>query len=202
MISELPFNVSRETLERLRHFQALVEKWTRSINLVSKSSLGDLWQRHIIDSAQLFSLAPTGGRWVDLGSGGGFPGLVVAILTADTPTPHQVTLVESDQRKCAFLRTAIQTLSLAVTVNAARIEQLQPLHADIISARALAELDMLLAYAHRHLSPAGVALLPKGAKWQDEEDVARKRWSYDCERINSRTHAEAAILRITNIRHD
>ena len=193
-------NVSRETSDRLVAFSALVEKWTPRINLISKSSLGDLWDRHILDSAQIFDLAPQSGHWVDLGSGGGFPGIVVAILSKGKGLDHQFTLVESDQRKGAFLRTTSRELGLGVSVLSQRIEDAAPQNADILTARALADLPMLLLFAERHLRSNGTALFPKGETWTKEHSDAQIRWSYRFEAIKSRTNAAAAVLKIQEIK--
>jgi 16S rRNA (guanine527-N7)-methyltransferase len=192
-------NVSRETLKRLRAFEALVRRWTQKINLISKGSVSEIWDRHIEDSQQIYGLAPPFTRWVDLGSGGGFPGIVIAILAQEKHPGSTVTLVESDQRKCAFLRTAIRELDLPAHVVAKRIESIEPLGADVISARALADLTVLLSFAERHLAATGTALFPKGARWQQEESDARLVWSYDSEAITSKTDPSAAILRIKDI---
>jgi 16S rRNA (guanine527-N7)-methyltransferase len=199
MMDQNGLNVSRETLERLKAFISLVEKWTAKINLISKFSTADIWERHIVDSAQIHALAPETGLWVDLGSGGGFPGLVAAILSHGEGFAHQFKLVESDQRKAVFLRTAIRELELDVHVESKRIEDIEPLQADIVSARALADLKQLLSFAHRHLAPDGVAVFPKGETWQKEVHAARLRWSYSCEPIRSRTNQQAAILKIKDI---
>ncbi len=195
----LPLNVSRETTDKLQAFVALVQKWTAKINLISKSSIDQIWDRHVLDSAQLFNLAPESGKWVDLGSGGGFPGIVVAILSQDIGSDHKFFLVESDQRKAVFLRTAIRELELAATVISDRIEKIDPLCADIISARALTDLGALLGFADRHLSQTGVALFHKGAQWEKEDQSARGMWSYQCEMFKSTSHPEAAILKIKDI---
>jgi 16S rRNA (guanine527-N7)-methyltransferase len=152
------FDVSRETLTRLETYAALLTKWTRRINLVSAASLPDLWHRHIADSAQLLAFRPPARLWLDLGSGAGFPGLVVAILTPDL----HVRLVESDQRKCAFLRRVAEDTGTTVDIVPCRIETLPPQSADVISARALAPLTQLLAHAEKHLAPDGIGLFPKG----------------------------------------
>lgn len=193
-------NVSRETLERLNDFSALVEKWTQKINLISKASIPQIWDRHIVDSAQIYGIAPAFQTWVDLGSGGGFPGIVVAILAAEHQPNAAITLVESDQRKCAFLRTAIRELSLNATVHSKRIESLDPLGADVLSARALADLDVLLSFCARHLDFKGTALFPKGENWKKEHETAQERWSYQCEAITSITNPAAAVLKIEEIR--
>jgi len=192
-------NVSRETLDQLHIFADLVRKWTVKINLISKSSIPDIWARHILDSVQVHSLAPQSGKWVDLGSGGGFPGIVAAIMSKGGQLRHDFVLVESDQRKAVFLRTAIRELDLNATVEVGRIEQIMPLSADILSARALTDLDQLLEYAELHLSSTGTALFPKGARWEKERDAARMRWSYTCDPIRSKTSPDASILKIKDI---
>ena len=193
-------DVSRETSDKLRAFADLVRKWTPKINLVSKASLPDIWERHIRDSAQIYGQVSDWQSWIDIGSGGGFPGIVVAILSAEETPDRAVTLVESDQRKCAFLRTAARELSLNVTVKSQRIEQIPSLDADVLSARALADLTQLLAFAERHLSPNGTALFMKGAQWWEEHDKAQQMWSYDCEVTKSITNPAAALLRIKEIK--
>lgn len=192
-------NVSRETLSCLHAFEALVQKWSPKINLVSKSDLSVVWDRHIVDSAQVFRCAPKQGHWLDIGSGGGFPGVVAAILSRGEGNAHQFTLVESDQRKCAFLRTANRELDLGLSVQSERIEDMPPANADIISARALSDLGQLLRFAERHLSATGVALFPKGENWQLEHQNAQNMWSYRCEATKSETNAAAAVLRIQDI---
>ena len=197
-------SVSRETFAALQQFEQLVRRWTPAINLVSKATLPDLWARHIVDSAQIFSLCPaSASSWADLGAGGGFPGIVVAILAKELRPELQVTLVESDLRKATFLRQAAHALSLRLSVQSSRIESLDPLRADVISARALAPLSELLAYAGRHLAAGGVAIFPKGARSAEELVAAREFWAFDVTTEQSQSDADAAILVIRNIhRHD
>ena len=191
--------VSDETVAQLRGFAADLAHWSAAINLVAPSSLSDSWNRHILDSAQLYCLAPAGARhWADLGSGGGLPGLVIAILASGQDM--QVTLVESDQRKSAFLRRQITDRSLNAQVRANRAEQLAPLAADVVSARALAPLERLLPLVHRHLTPGGTALLPKGRRWATELEAAWAGWSFDCEDLPSAVDPESRILRLTRLR--
>ncbi|MGB7319473.1 MAG: 16S rRNA (guanine(527)-N(7))-methyltransferase RsmG [Planktotalea sp.] len=194
--------VSRETMDRLTIYAELLEKWNPKINLVSRTTLSDLWTRHIVDSAQLFVLAPDGvTQWVDLGSGGGFPGLVIAILAQEFRPDLNVTLVESDQRKCAFLRTVSRETNCNTTVIAKRIEEIDPLSAEVLSARALADLTALLGFADRHLSESGICLFPKGLTWEKEVEAARSLWKFDAEAINSETQEDTVILRINEIEH-
>lgn len=192
-------NVSRETSDLLLQFSALVERWTVKINLISKASVGDIWERHVADSAQLFELASEFDHWVDLGSGGGFPGIVIAIIGKEAQPDAKITLVESDLRKATFLRTAIRELGLNATVIADRIEEMPSLSADVLSARALADLPTLLEYADLHLVRTGTAIFPKGQNWRKEDEAARELWSYTLEPVKSKTSAEAAILLIKDV---
>jgi len=196
---EYVLDVSRETIDKLNAFSDLVQKWTAKINLISNSSIQDVWNRHILDSAQLATFAPDRGHWVDLGSGGGFPAIIVAIIWQSTDRAGHMTMVESDQRKAVFLRTAVRELGLEATVHAQRIEDVPPLGADVLSARALADLPKLLSYSVRHLTPNGIAIFPKGANWQKEHSAAQEQWSYTCTDVKSQTHSEAAILKIKDI---
>lgn len=202
MIAAPGLDVSRETEERLTRFAALVAQWTPHINLIAASTVPDIMSRHIADSAQLAALAPPGWtHWADLGSGGGFPGIVIAILAAETAPTARITLVESDQRKATFLRTAIRTLALTATVHAARAETLAPLGADILSARALAPLTQLLPLALRHLAPGGIALFPKGRRATEEIAAARAAWRFTLTQHPSLTDPEAQILQLQDIAH-
>jgi len=195
-------DVSRETAERLRLLLEQVSRWTPAVNLVSPTSLTDGWRRHILDSAQIFQLADRPiGHWVDLGSGGGFPGLVVAIMAQDKAPDLQITLVESDRRKASFLTQAVRTLNLTCTVLAERAESLPPLHADILSARAFAPLDTLCRHASRHLKTTGLALFPKGESHLQEVAKARQDWQFDLTTIPSRTDPRSAILLLRTIHH-
>ena len=193
-------DVSRETMDRLIQYAALLEKWNPRINLVSKSSLQDLWKRHIMDSMQVLSLAPPRwSHWVDLGSGGGFPGLVVAIASIEKMPNATVTLVESDQRKSAFLRTVIRETNANARVIAQRIEDVPPLNADVVSARALADLGQLLGFFERHAGQNAIGLFPKGATWQKELAAARREWDFSAEPCKSETDEEAVILKIEGV---
>jgi 16S rRNA (guanine527-N7)-methyltransferase len=192
-------NVSRETLDDLGVFHDLVLKWNPHINLVSKSSVGQLWDRHIWDSAQVVDMADSWKNWVDIGSGGGFPGLVVAILAKHAGHGQRVTLIESDARKCAFLRAVIRDLSLDARVLTERVESCPPQNADVLSARALTDLPGLLAFAERHLAPTGTALFLKGETWEKEVRSARDSWSFSMRVHKSKTNPAAAVLEMKDI---
>ena len=192
-------DVSRETLERLTELEALTRKWTAKINLIAPNTVPDIWDRHIRDSAQIYSLAPDFTTWADLGSGGGYPGLVIAALAIEKASEARITLIESDRRKSTFLRTAIRELGLPADVITDRIESAAPQSADVVSARALAPLPQLLEYATRHLRPGGTALFPKGMTRQAEIDAARAEWHFSLTETRSITQAEAAVLRIERI---
>ncbi len=186
-------NVSRETLEMLETYERLLLAWNPRINLVAPKSLEHLWTRHFLDSAQLVDIAGRSDKWVDLGSGGGFPGAVVAMMTG-----ADMILVESDQRKATFLRTVARETS-GFKVIAERIEDVEPQGADVVSARALAPLSVLLEYVQRHLGTGGSAVLPKGKKAPDEMREALEHWRFDCETYPSKTDPEAVILKIGDI---
>ncbi len=193
-------HVSRETEERLDSFLALLGKWTTTINLVSRATLSSAWLRHILDSAQLFALRPAAARhWADLGTGGGFPGVVVAILAKEDAHDLRFTFVESDQRKAAFLSAVVRDLGLQAVILAERIEDAQPLAADVVSARALAPLPDLLGYTRRHIAPGGVALFPKGASVNAELAESLERWRFSVQKHPSRTDPEAVVLQIGEI---
>ena len=195
------FNVSRETIEKLEIYANLLRKWNKTINLVSPGTLDALWVRHFADSAQLLSLAPQNMRkWADLGSGAGFPGAVIAVLTESSHPDLTVTLIESDQRKATFLRAVARETETSFTVLAERCESAARLEADVISARALAPLDVLLGYVSRHIARTGTALLSKGASAASEVELAEKTWSFTCKSIPSMTDTDAAILKIGEIK--
>ncbi len=193
-------DVSRETQERLTAFAATLRQWNPRINLVAPASLDHLWDRHILDSLQLFALRPATARhWTDLGTGGGFPGLIVAILAAEQAPDLRLTLVESDRRKAAFLATAARAAGVKPRILAERAESLPPLQADVLSARALAPLTRLMSHAHRHLAPTGIALFPKGARHAEEIDEALADWRFTVQKIPSRTDPSGVILAIDGV---
>jgi 16S rRNA (guanine527-N7)-methyltransferase len=201
---ELPvwLNVSRETHDRLRGHLELVARWNPAINLVARGSLAGGWERHVLDSAQIFDLVEVkSGIWADLGSGAGFPGLVVAILAAERAPDVRFVLIEADRRKATFLAQAARLAGVDVEILCARAENLAPIGADVLTARAFAPLDQLCGHVARHLSSEGVAVLHKGSGHDAEIAIAARTWSFDRQLIASRTDPAAGVLMMRNIRH-
>lgn len=198
-MDRLRVDVSRETLARLDVLSGVLLKWQKAINLVGNATLNDLWVRHFLDSAQLLPLVPAAARSVaDLGTGAGFPGLVLAAFRPDI----SITLIESDARKGAYLGEAARRMGLAPIpkIAVARIETAPPANADIVTARALAPLGDLLGWAARHCAPEGTCLFHKGAKWRTELDEALKEWEISWETTRSITDRDAVLLRIRSYR--
>ena len=195
--------VSRETAERLEHFATLFRKWAGAINLVAPSTLDDLWNRHIADSAQIFQLTSSPRNWVDLGSGGGFPGIITAIFLTEIGTGW-VHLVESNNKKAAFLRTAIAETGARASVHPARIEKAPELivDCDAISARALAELDLLLEFARpwADRNDQLKAYFHKGRDYRAEIEKSRRRWEFDLVIHESTVEKDSVVVEIGGIR--
>jgi 16S rRNA (guanine527-N7)-methyltransferase len=235
------FDVSRETIERLKTYEALLRQWQKAVNLVGPSTLDAVWHRHFADSAQIVRLAPAFPRlWVDLGSGAGFPGLVVAILLADSPSPRlrgegrgegqprtaaqasaphpnplpaeqgqgegmptRVTLIESDSRKCAFLREVARKTGVTVDILSTRIEQattqakVEP--PEVVSARALAPLDRLLGLAAPLFTPSTVGVFLKGRDAALEIETAAKVWTFAVEKVPSITETTGRVVVIRDL---
>lgn len=195
------FPVPRETLARLDAHVALLDTWQPKINLVGPSTLQEVWTRHVLDSAQLlgsFEARPAGGPppvWLDLGSGAGFPGLVLDHLGAG-----HVHLVESDGRKCAFLRQVTIATGSQARIHTCRIERMEPFAVDIVTARALAPLADLLAYAEPFVSQDSEFRLLKGEQAEKELTRARQSWTFDVESLPSRSDPRGVLLRLTGVR--
>lgn len=195
-------DVSRETRERLDIYHAALLKWQKAINLVAPSTLAEAWTRHFVDSLSVFRATDNrAGHWLDIGSGGGFPGLVCAVLAAEARPDLRFTLVDSDLRKATFLRNVAREMGLSTTVHAARVDALPPQDADVISARALAALPALCAMAQPHLVQAGICLFQKGARWQSELASARGDWQMEVEVLPSLIAADSVVLKIGNLSH-
>ncbi len=198
------FGVSRETLDRMRTYEALLKAWQKTINLVSPATLDETWHRHFADSAQLLDSAPPGAKnWLDLGSGGGFPGLVLAILLAERNPEARMTLVESDSRKAAFLGEVARKTGVAVELRAERSEkaatQAKSQIKDVITARALAPLPKLLGLVLPFFSPQTVALFPKGRDAEIEVSEAKQRFSFESALASSLTDDQARIVIVRNL---
>ena len=195
-------NVSRETVDRLNSFVALFQKWAKAINLVAPSTVSEVWRRHVVDSAQIVALHSGPRNWVDLGSGGGFPGIVTGILLAQTGGGW-VHLVESNNKKAAFLRTAILETGARASVHAIRIEEAPAVFAecDAISARALADLDLLLDFGLPWVerNPDLRFFLHKGRDYQREIDKALGRWRFDLVKHASVVEPDSVVLEVSNL---
>ena len=197
---QVEFSVSRETLEKLDAYVALIARWTKKINLIGPGTLSSAWDRHILDSAQTVLL--TGDSNVslaDFGSGAGFPGMVLAILRQGQGFVDEVHLIESDQRKATFLRTVAREIELSLTVHAKRIELLDPLNADVVVARALAPLSDLLKFAHRHSHDKTKAIFLKGQGVNEEIRSALVNWSFTYHLHQSITNSNAWIIELGDI---
>jgi len=191
----LELDVSRETLDALKYFEDLVVLWNPAINLISNSSVSDLWIRHIIDSAQLFLFTlPDEGLWLDVGSGGGFPGIVVSIIARELAPSLRVVLVESDNRKCVFLRTVIRELGLSVKVINDRIENVKLDDVVYLSARALRNLNSLLFILENNVSRETVCVFPKGRSYKKELVESQKNWKFDFNLIDSNTSEDSKVI--------
>ncbi|GAA3671224.1 16S rRNA (guanine(527)-N(7))-methyltransferase RsmG [Acetobacter fabarum] len=185
--------VSRETEERLHAYMAVLKKWNERINLVSPKDMDNLWERHILDSLQLVPLVKGRERFVDMGSGGGFPGIVLGIA-ANIPG----VLIESDQRKSAFLREAARITGAPLTVLPCRLDSAEVAPAPVVTARALAPLDKLLTWARPLLEPGGVGLFLKGRQAEQEIEEAARTWRFDVRSWPSKTSPDGVILEVSN----
>ncbi|MBL6641582.1 MAG: 16S rRNA (guanine(527)-N(7))-methyltransferase RsmG [PS1 clade bacterium] len=214
------YDVSRETLTKLMAYQALLGKWQKSVNLVGPNTLAHFWQRHAADSAQIMRYAPSTSTtpnaapkaapnatmtWLDLGSGGGLPGLVLAIMLAEKNPAAHMHFIESDRKKAGFLRAVIADTGLTATVHHARIEAVAaakpPALAaiDVITARALAPLPDLLGLLAPFCNSSTVALVHKGRNWQEELTAIEQYWKLNVTAQLSDTDAAARILEISAV---
>ncbi len=192
-------NVSRETLDRLKAYAGMLQTWNNAHNLVGAATLPDIWRRHILDSAQLVELIPDNAKsLMDMGSGAGLPGLVLAVLLNGS-REIGVILVESNTRKCAFLRHAVHELDLGVEVRCSRVEGMRAFPLDVVTARALAPLDRLLVYAAPFCRPTTRCLFPKGQHVEAELTEATKCWNMKLVQVPSRTDPASRVLCIEDI---
>lgn len=190
------FPVTDDVLLKLQTYVDLLVKWQAKINLVGPDTLPNVWSRHILDSAQLAPLIGPDQKVADLGSGAGFPGLVLAIIMKEQGV--DVHVVESDQRKCAFLREVNRVCEAGATIHTARIEALDSLQADVVTSRALASLDQLLQFADIHRLSTGKSLFLKGKRWREELTQAQKSWKIETIEHPSCTEPAGCILELQN----
>lgn len=196
------YNVSRETYKKLQDFVVLLSEWNTKMNLVSKNSLSDVWVRHVLDSAQLIDYIPNNVKHiVDIGSGSGFPGIVLAILLQEQNPQAHITLVESITKKALYLKNVAENLGLnSVEVVNNRVENAVFKNVDMITARAVASTDILCGYADKIGNKNTEMLLLKGRSFADEEAEAGKRWIYTREIYKNKYSDDGVIVRIKNIR--
>jgi len=193
-------NVSRETLNGFYEYKALLYKWNEKINLVSKHTLINIWERHFLDSGQIIiNVEASGKRWVDVGSGAGFPGLVVALLLRDRKVDCDLVLVEKNPKKVFFLKEVIRKLNLSVEVVNENIYTLEPLNADILTARAFSELNNLMEIAFRHRKKEGICLFLKGENYKIELDKTLNNWFFDYDIVGSLSSSSGNIIRVKKI---
>ena len=193
-------NVSRETLEELEEYKESLLLWNRKINLISEKSSKNIWGRHLLDSAQIFKYLKASDRNIlDMGSGGGLPGLVLGLVAKKKYPNLKVTLVESDRRKCVFLKEVVRTHKLNSVVLSERVELLPAHTSDVVTARAMAPLKTLLDYANPHLSDGGICVFLKGVNYKKEIDEALAFWRFNISVDASITNVGSAVLKITDL---
>ncbi len=191
--------VSRETLHDFEQIEQALKQWAKRFNLVAPSTLAHFWSRHVLDSVQLFDLAPkTAKTWVDFGSGAGFPGMILAIMLK-TRMGANMHLIEANGKKCAFLKHCARISHAPVQISQMRIEDVPTKRADVITARALADLTNLLNYAEPFVGKDTILLFPKGKNAQKELTNAMKQWQINSQSHVSRTDEQASILCIEHM---
>ena len=193
-------NVSRETINKLCQYETLLSKWNSKINLISKNTFANIWNRHFLDSGQIIKhVDASRKRWVDVGSGAGFPGLVVALLLRDRKIDCEMILAEKSSKKVFFLNEVIRQLDLKVKVLNDDIGTIEPLKADILTARAFSELNDLIQIAHIHRKYRGVCLFLKGENYRVELDKTLNYWFFDYDIFDSLSNPSGKIIRVKNI---
>ena len=193
-------NVSRETLKSFCEYEALLSKWNKKINLVSQNTLARLWNRHFLDSGQIINhVDALGKKWVDVGAGAGFPGLVVALLLRDRKIDCDMVLVEKNTNKVFFLNEVIRKLNLNVKVVNKNVDTIEPLNADIFTARAFSELKKLIELAFRHRKERGICLFLKGENYRFELDKTLNYWFFDYDIFDSVSNSSGKIIRVKKI---
>ncbi len=195
------YNVSRETLAKLKAYEALVLEWNNKFNLISKSSAENIWERHILDSLQLCRFISSKDKSLyDFGSGAGFPAIVLAIASEQLFPDMKIHLVESIGKKITFLNTVKTELQLNVEIIQARIENLKIKNIDIITSRALASLPKLLEYSKPFCHKRTKLIFPKGASWEEELKAASEKWIFNYEIVSSQTDENSRVLCIKDVR--
>ena len=189
-------NVSRETLDRIVRVVDELDDWRKKINLIGPSEFDQVWRRHVLDSWQLFDHVPSDAHTVDLGSGSGFPALILA--AGFSHEAASITMIESVGKKCAFLRSAVAAASLPAKVIQGRVETVNPVQAQCVTARAFAPLPKLLEYAAPWLTNGAYGVFPKGRRWEEELTSAQESWRFAYEAIPSVT-GDGAILKISEV---
>ena len=188
--------LSENVKNKLKIYENNLKKWQSKINLVSSSTLNDVYERHFYDSLQLWELIPKNAKTlIDFGSGAGFPALVLAILNQEENNGKiKISLVESDARKCAFIEQTARLCGVQVSIINKRIEDIEPFEADVVTARALASLDKLLDYSRDFVSDKSLCLFLKGEKVDEEIENAKKKYRFDYEKISSQTNKNSSVL--------
>lgn len=198
----LKYNVSRETLGQLVDFTQIICEWNEKMNLVSKNSIKDIWQRHILDSLQIIDHLPYSFKnLVDIGSGSGFPAIVLAITLKEKMPDAKLMLVESITKKTVYLNDVAHRLNLQnVQVINSRVENAVFKDVDVITARAVASLDVLLGYQNKIGNSKTIGVYPKGRTYNEELAEAKKNWGFDCKQVKDKYDESSAILIISNLR--
>ena len=191
------------TWEKLDAFVNMIRVWNVGVNLVAKSTLEDVWSRHILDAAQLFGFRPPGNlRWLDVGSGAGLPGMVLAIMSEADACDHEFILVEANTRRAEFLKMVVRELGMNVSIVSLRVEQCAPVEADIVTARAVADIDKLVKLFLPHLTSGGCAILPKGRSYRREIQLASRHWKFSWQAFPSLTSTDGMIVVLRDLAHD
>ncbi len=194
------FNVSRETLKSFCEYESLLFKWNSKINLISKNTLADIWSRHFLDSGQIIKhVDASRKRWVDVGSGAGFPGMVISLLLRDRKIDCELILVEKNTKKVFFLNEVIRKLDLNVKVLNDDIRTLEPLNADILTARAFSDLNDLMQIANIHRKEKGICFFLKGENYRNELDKTLNYWIFDYDIVDSISNPAGKLIRVKNI---
>ena len=192
--------VSRETCDLLRLYYDMLISWNKKINLVSRKSIKTSWNRHFLDSAQLWLYLPQkANKWLDFGSGAGFPGLVIAFISKELKPDLKIVLVEKNKKKALFLNEVVNKIGLNVEILSNNVELIRPQRADVITSRAFGKLDHLLKISYKHQNKDTTALFPKGISFTEEIIISKKKWSYELERIKNIIDSNSFILKIRKL---